>query len=408
MMNAMIASRLRWHTALVFLLLLVRAYPFGWGSLRAPLRVRVLGRPNPLHCSKLHSNESESERESDGSQSDSSQMDVNEQQRLQIERQQIQIQQLVDLMQHSKGEVPREPYPAPGLSSQSSQSSQSQRTLAPLKVMLFIDGTWLYYSLYHRQSSSRTNPLSDKFGEGWVHSHHVLWEKLPGIIARAISEQEGKLAWGTTESRRDVDIVRANVYTGYRQGTDSNSLRVKMFDSMSENNYDVFLSSTNGLSEKCIDIQLAVEMLHYATEPGAYDVAVILTGDRDFEPAMFRTRQKGKKVALVSMRAGCNKSLQSNTGNIRDYDIIWLDDKENLDQLVVMKDGGGSVVNAITAVVAIAKFVLEHKDGGAKSRSVGRFLKMCKVDQGEGMSAGTAPEYSTSKKLTVLLAQPPR
>jgi len=58
---------------------------------------------------------------------------------------------------------------------------------------------------------------------------------------------------------------------------------------------------TVGEGEKCVDIQLAVEMLHYATVPNAYDVAVLLSGDKDFIPALTRTRQKGKQVEVVSM-----------------------------------------------------------------------------------------------------------
>ena len=46
-----------------------------------------------------------------------------------------------------------------------------------------------------------------------------------------------------------------------------------------------------GSQEKCIDISLAVEMMHYAAVPGAYDIAVLISGDKDFMPAMARIRQ---------------------------------------------------------------------------------------------------------------------
>ncbi len=52
------------------------------------------------------------------------------------------------------------------------------------------------------------------------------------------------------------------------------------------------MSTTTGYHEKCIDISLAVEMLHYATVPGAYDVAILVSGDKDFIPALSRIRQK--------------------------------------------------------------------------------------------------------------------
>lgn len=61
---------------------------------------------------------------------------------------------------------------------------------------------------------------------------------------------------------------------------DPNSIRMRMFRDMATANYDVHMMETIGRGEKCVDIQLAVEMLHYATVPNAFDMAVILTGDK--------------------------------------------------------------------------------------------------------------------------------
>jgi hypothetical protein len=47
-----------------------------------------------------------------------------------------------------------------------------------------------------------------------------------------------------------------------------------MFRDMQAANMEVHMSQTEGEREKCVDIALAVEMLHYATVPGAYDLAV--------------------------------------------------------------------------------------------------------------------------------------
>ena len=55
---------------------------------------------------------------------------------------------------------------------------------------------------------------------------------------------------------------------------------MRMFREMATANYDVHMMETIGKGEKCVDIQLAVEMLHYATVPNAFDMAVILTGDK--------------------------------------------------------------------------------------------------------------------------------
>lgn len=92
---------------------------------------------------------------------------------------------------------------------------------------------------------------------------------------------------------------------------------------------------TKALQEKCVDIALAVEMLYMATIPGAFDIAVIVTGDKDFMPALEKTRLLGKRVAICSMRNGCNGDLVRIENRIRDFEMIWLDDY--LDELIVPK-----------------------------------------------------------------------
>ena len=68
---------------------------------------------------------------------------------------------------------------------------------------------------------------------------------------------------------------------------------------------------TRNRQEKCVDIMLAVEMLSMATVPEAYDIAVVVTGDKDFVPVMKKTREKGKRVAIASMRNSCNSDLNN-------------------------------------------------------------------------------------------------
>ena len=58
-----------------------------------------------------------------------------------------------------------------------------------------------------------------------------------------------------------------------------------------------------------MDISLAVDMMHYATIEDGYDVGVLVTGDKDFMPAMSRVRQKGKRMVLTTMRNSCNRDL---------------------------------------------------------------------------------------------------
>ena len=88
---------------------------------------------------------------------------------------------------------------------------------------------------------------------------------------------------------------------------------------------------------------------------------------QDFVPAMIRTRQKGKQVAIVSMHNGCNRALFESP-HIKDYDIIWLD--EYLDRLIVpideqydsmsnagIENTGGSFLSAFLMIKLVHDFV---------------------------------------------------
>jgi hypothetical protein len=157
-----------------------------------------------------------------------------------------------------------------------------------------------------------------------------------------------------------------------------------MIKDMIAANYDVNLLETVGNGEKCVDIQLAVEMLHYATVPNAYDVALLLTGDKDFMPAMVRTRQKGRRVGLVSMRNACNKAL-TETPNIKDFNVVWIEDY--LDDLMKpIKDNNApgrtrrrSYISKFTLMKIISDFVLKLSIERLSIRDIGRYLKDMKV-----------------------------
>lgn len=54
-------------------------------------------------------------------------------------------------------------------------------------------------------------------------------------------------------------------------------------------------------------------------------------------PALLKTRLKGKRVAVCSMRNSCNREYAQPDAGIRDYDIVWMDDF--IDELIVPRDG---------------------------------------------------------------------
>ena len=199
--------------------------------------------------------------------------------------------------------------------------------VVPLKVMIFIDGTWLYYSVYERDFDR--DVIAQKLGRNWKADSKPNWSSLPKVACQALLN-DPKSSWSAITSPssaqpvRPIEVSRVMVYSSMHRDTPENSSRYKMFSEMSKAGFDVSMLETVGKGEKCVDIQLAVDMLYYATVPDAYDVALLLTGDRDFLPAIVRCRQKGRRVGLVTMRSG---SLAfEDTANLKDYDTIFLED----------------------------------------------------------------------------------
>lgn len=267
---------------------------------------------------------------------------------------------------------------------QSQGSIQSSASLPPLKVMLFIDGTWLYYSLHGREDSKCT--LQQRFGRGWQHKYNVDWGNLPRVISQALQQQERDRGWMPLSSSdgeaptRPVEVVRVSVFTSYRADTPHTSLRYQMFQDMLKAKYDVMMLETMGRNEKCVDIQLAVDMLHYATVPDAYDVAVLLSGDKDYIPAMVRCRQKGRRVGLVSMKRYCTRAFYE-TPNVKDYDVIWMDDfldkiiKPKKDSTLLQGNRPRPQISLHTLMKLANDFIIHSDRKSVSSRDLGRYMK---------------------------------
>jgi NYN domain len=273
---------------------------------------------------------------------------------------------------------------------------------------LFIDGTWLYYGLYERETEFC--PMARRFGRDWVLRYTVDWARIPGIVEKAMFGEGGGGDGGDSSgsgtastsygddndndrpsSSSRVEIVSSTVFTSYRPETSPSSFRYKMFDGLKRAGYDVHMMETLGEAEKCVDIALAVELLH-----ADCDVAILLTGDKDFLPAMARTRSPTRKLGLVTMRRSCNRALYEDpVGVILDYNVVWLDDY--IDQFVVPIDqlgsgaatgggGGPPVLSLFTVIKILNDFIAKSPVGRVSSRDVGRYLKFLELDSSTTVS----------------------
>ena len=140
------------------------------------------------------------------------------------------------------------PFPAPG------GMGGAMTTPYPVKVMVFIDGTWLYYSIHGRRPGC---PVTKKYGVGWELSHSVAFDRLAYLISHHLHTQ----LLERHRTNRFVEVSRTLVFTSARKDTNPMSQRLRMFREMEACNFDVHMSVTAGQQEKCIDISLAVEMM---------------------------------------------------------------------------------------------------------------------------------------------------
>ncbi len=171
-----------------------------------------------------------------------------------------------------------------------------------ITLLVFIDGTWLYYSIVEE---IRT-PIRKKFGNDWYDKYFIDWKKIPQIIASNLKQQ----LFLQSNILKPIDVVRTSVFTSSRPKTDSLGKRASMFSDLKQCNFDMHHFVTSGHVEKCVDISLAVEMVYMSAIPDAFDIAVIITGDKDFIPALQKVRQRGKRTAICSIRNSCNRYTQ--------------------------------------------------------------------------------------------------
>ena len=257
------------------------------------------------------------------------------------------------------------------------------QVLMPTKVMVFIDGTWLYYQLFGR---GRRCEISRRYGERWWESHHIDYSRLPQLISDHLSQE---LARTQPYAQRAVEVVRVLVFSSFRpDDEDVVSQRERMFRAMQELHFEVHLGEFTGGQEKCVDIALAVDMMHYATVPNAFDIAVLVSGDRDFIPALVRTRQKGKRVAVCSMRNSASTDYEDPEANIKDFGVLWLDD--HLDDLVARIHP--SLLNQRPAMArylrsVVLEYVANAPGGEATFDELGTYLSQ--IALGESTSANT-------------------
>lgn len=198
------------------------------------------------------------------------------------------------------------------------------------RVMVFIDGTWLAFS---------ANRLAEQHGVQGRTGGPLDFGALPRVCAEEVAAQMAV----TT----GLDVVRTHYFGSIATNFDpvdgdAVQRRSDFFDSLRRNHrYEVYRYETDyrghrvrrtpgddGFSppEKAVDVGLATALLEMAAV-SAYDIAIVICGDRDFVPALQAVRRLGKRVAIVSARGSCAREFSdpNDPVRVRDFDPLWLD-----------------------------------------------------------------------------------
>lgn len=198
------------------------------------------------------------------------------------------------------------------------------------RAMVFIDGTWL---------GVVANRLADQHGIVGRTGGPLDFGQLPVVCAESVAQQ---MAPGTA-----LDIVRTHWFGSIAANFDPADAdvvqrRAEFFDALRRQyRYEVVRFETDYRGgrvrrtergteeeprEKAVDVGLATALLEMAALD-AYDIAIVIAGDRDFVPALQAVRRLGKRVALVTARGSCPREFAdvNDAARVRDFDLLLLD-----------------------------------------------------------------------------------
>ena len=73
--------------------------------------------------------------------------------------------------------------------------------------------------------------------------------------------------------------------------------------------------------EKCVDISMASNLFYHQQ---SYDIAIAVTGDKDFLPAFRKLRQLGKNVIIATFESSCSQKFYTADG-YNEFPVVVID-----------------------------------------------------------------------------------
>jgi uncharacterized LabA/DUF88 family protein len=200
-----------------------------------------------------------------------------------------------------------------------------------VRVMIFIDGTWLGYVKKVLQEKLQSYDLE-------------VYKKLPLILTKKLKDYL---------QVSEVDLVRINFFASIPVNVDPRDKEEveeqRMFYERLHKDFgyetEIYEINFKGRrlhkedrdpsdsfvpEEKCVDVGLSVSMVYYATI-NAYDIAIVVIGDQDYVPALQFIRKLGKRVMIASVHGSCAHFYDpakdpDDTKRIRDIETVFLDE----------------------------------------------------------------------------------
>jgi uncharacterized LabA/DUF88 family protein len=130
---------------------------------------------------------------------------------------------------------------------------------------------------------------------------------------------------------RGRDVMAQYAYDSVRYGSDGTDIAARFHDYLRIAGFELKLrDSTNEPTQKEVDVALASDMQEQAYEDN-YDTAILISGDRDFVPAIEKIRAKGKRVEVAAFDQCFSHVLQTKankTYSLNDLFIIQMMDPE--------------------------------------------------------------------------------
>ncbi len=108
------------------------------------------------------------------------------------------------------------------------------------------------------------------------------------------------------------DLIGAYVFDASKKYSTENDIMIREHDKLRMDGFRVISresmekTSDGRLVQKEVDVSLACEMLEHALL-NHFDVAIVVSGDRDFVPAMQKVQAAGKRVEVASFKGSVNK-----------------------------------------------------------------------------------------------------